>query len=54
MTLVLASAGYPESSSKGDVIDGVAEAAATGAEVTHAGTATRDGELVTAGGGCST
>ena len=50
VTLVLASAGYPESSSKGDVITGVADAMASGAEVTHAGTASRDGELVTAGG----
>ncbi len=50
VTLVLASAGYPESSSQGDVISGVADAMATGAEVTHAGTAMRDGELVTAGG----
>jgi phosphoribosylamine--glycine ligase len=49
VTVVLASAGYPESSSKGDVISGLAEAAAI-AEVTHAGTAARDGEIVTAGG----
>ncbi|HSS04341.1 MAG TPA: phosphoribosylamine--glycine ligase [Solirubrobacterales bacterium] len=49
VTLVLASAGYPESSSKGDVIYGLAEAAELG-EVTHAGTAERDGEIVTAGG----
>jgi phosphoribosylamine--glycine ligase len=49
VTLVLASAGYPESSSKGDVISGLA-AAAELAEVTHAGTAVRDGEIVTAGG----
>jgi phosphoribosylamine--glycine ligase len=49
VTVVLASAGYPESSSKGDVIHGLAEAAAV-AEVTHAGTASRDGEIVTAGG----
>ena len=49
VTLVLASAGYPESSSKGDVISGLAEAAEL-AEVTHAGTARRDGEIVTAGG----
>jgi phosphoribosylamine--glycine ligase len=49
VTLVLASAGYPESSSKGDVIRGLAAAAAL-AEVTHAGTAERDGEIVTAGG----
>jgi phosphoribosylamine--glycine ligase len=50
VTLVLASRGYPESSSRGDVIDGVEAAAATGAEVTHAGTAIEDGRLVTAGG----
>ena len=49
VTLVLASAGYPASSSKGDVIHGLEEAAAL-AEVTHAGTAERDGEVVTAGG----
>jgi phosphoribosylamine--glycine ligase len=49
VTLVLASAGYPESSSKGDVIRGLAEAAAL-AEITHAGSAERDGEIVTAGG----
>jgi phosphoribosylamine--glycine ligase len=49
VTLVLASAGYPESSSKGDVIHGLA-AAAELAEVTHAGTAERGGEIVTAGG----
>ncbi|MCL4288613.1 MAG: phosphoribosylamine--glycine ligase [Thermoleophilia bacterium] len=50
VTVVLASAGYPESSSSGDVIGGVEEAAAAGAEVTHAGTAVEDGRLVTAGG----
>jgi phosphoribosylamine--glycine ligase len=49
VTLVLASAGYPESSSKGDAIGGL-KAAAELAEVTHAGTAERDGEIVTAGG----
>jgi phosphoribosylamine---glycine ligase len=49
VTVVLASAGYPGSSSKGDPIHGLAEAAEI-AEVTHAGTAGRDGEIVTAGG----
>jgi phosphoribosylamine---glycine ligase len=51
VTVVLASAGYPESSSKGDVISGLGEAAALeGVEITHAGTGRRDGEIVTAGG----
>jgi phosphoribosylamine--glycine ligase len=50
VTVVLASAGYPESSSKGDVITGVEAAEAAGAEVIHAGTALVDGALVTAGG----
>ena len=49
VTLVLASAGYPASSSMGDAISGLADAAEI-AEVTHAGTATSDGEIVTAGG----
>ena len=53
VTLVLASAGYPASSSKGDAIAGLEEAAEL-AEVTHAGTAERDGEIVTAGVACST
>jgi phosphoribosylamine--glycine ligase len=52
VTVVLASAGYPASSSKGDVISGLDEAAALdGVEVTHAGTALdADGRVVTAGG----
>ena len=50
VTVVLASRGYPASSSNGDVISGLDEAAAAGAEVFHAGTAEQDGEIVTAGG----
>ena len=51
MTVVIASAGYPESSSKGDVIGGLEEAARVpDVEVTHAGTAQRGGDIVTAGG----
>ena len=50
VTVVLASAGYPASSSKGDVIRGLEDAAGPGVEVLHAGTARRDGEVVTAGG----
>jgi phosphoribosylamine---glycine ligase len=51
VTLVLASAGYPASSSKGDVIRGLPDAAALeGVEITHAGTASSNGEIVTAGG----
>jgi phosphoribosylamine--glycine ligase len=50
VTVVLASRGYPESSSSGDVIDGLDAAQATGAEVTHAGTAEEGGTVVTAGG----
>ena len=50
VTVVLASKGYPASSSSGDVITGLAEVPA-GVFVTHAGTArTPSGKLVTAGG----
>jgi len=48
VTVVLASRGYPESSSSGDRIEGLDEV--EGAEVFHAGTAERAGEIVTAGG----
>ena len=51
VSVVLASAGYPASSSKGDVIRGLAEAATVeGVEVFHAGTAREGGEIVTNGG----
>ena len=49
VTIVLASAGYPSTSSSGDVIGGL-ERVSPEVEVTHAGTARRDSELVTAGG----
>ena len=50
VTVVLASAGYPASSSSGDVISGLEDVPA-GVEITHAGTARReDGAIVTAGG----
>jgi phosphoribosylamine--glycine ligase len=48
VTVVLASRGYPESASKGDPITGLDDV--EGAEVFHAATAERDGELVTDGG----
>jgi phosphoribosylamine--glycine ligase len=50
VTVVMASDGYPESSSSGDVITGVDEAAAAGCDVIHAGTALAGDQLVTAGG----
>jgi phosphoribosylamine--glycine ligase len=51
VTVVLASAGYPASSSKGDVISGLEEAEAIeGVDVTHAGTAREGDRVVTAGG----
>jgi phosphoribosylamine--glycine ligase len=49
VTIVLAGAGYPEASDSGTPIAGVEEAEAD-AFVFHAGTAVRDGKLVTAGG----
>jgi phosphoribosylamine---glycine ligase len=50
VTVVMASAGYPQTSSSGDVISGLDDVPAD-VEVTHAGTATGPGEaIVTAGG----
>jgi len=49
VTLVLASAGYPESSSSGDLITGL-ERVPQAIELTHAGTARTPAGVVTAGG----
>lgn len=50
VTVVLASGGYPETSSSGDVITGLDDVGPD-VEVTHAGTVARDdGSMVTAGG----
>ena len=50
VTVALAAGSYPESGDTGTPIDGVEEAEAAGAIVFHAGTALRDGRLVTNGG----
>jgi phosphoribosylamine---glycine ligase len=50
VTVVLASRGYPVTSSAGDVIHGLDLVADEEVEVTHAGTALADGQIVTAGG----
>jgi phosphoribosylamine--glycine ligase len=51
VTVVLASRGYPESSSKGDEISGLRAIDSLETEIFHAGTAESiDGGLVTAGG----
>jgi phosphoribosylamine--glycine ligase len=50
VTVVLASKGYPESSSKGDEIRGLRSIDSLGVEVFHAGTAEKDGRFVTDGG----
>lgn len=49
VTLVLASAGYPDAPRSGDAISGLDEVAG-GVELTHAGTAADGGGFVTAGG----
>jgi phosphoribosylamine--glycine ligase len=49
ITVVVAAAGYPESPRSGDVIGGLDQVTAP-AYVLHAGTRTRDGETVSAGG----
>ncbi len=51
VAVVLAAPGYPAAPRLGDAISGLAEAAATGAEIYHAGTAPGpEGTIVTAGG----
>jgi phosphoribosylamine--glycine ligase len=48
--VVLASAGYPASASKGDVISGLSNNFPEGTKVFHAGTAQHENAVVTAGG----
>ena len=50
VTVVLAAGGYPKAYEKGAEITGLAEAEAEGCLVFHAGTAAKDGVIVTAGG----
>ncbi|NVK56008.1 MAG: phosphoribosylamine--glycine ligase [Alteromonadaceae bacterium] len=48
--VVLAAGGYPADYAKGDVISGLDEAAKLDGKVFHAGTALKDGNVVTSGG----
>lgn len=48
--VVLAAGGYPADYAKGDAISGLDEAAKLDGKVFHAGTALKDGEVVTSGG----
>ncbi|MBR0566417.1 phosphoribosylamine--glycine ligase [Azoarcus sp. L1K30] len=48
--VVLAAAGYPDSPRKGDPISGLTTSADEDTHVFHAGTAERDGQVITAGG----
>lgn len=50
VTVVVAAGDYPASADRGSRIVGIADAEATGALVFHAGTALRDGHVVTNGG----
>jgi phosphoribosylamine--glycine ligase len=50
VTVALAAGTYPEGRDAGSPIEGVESAEAEGALVFHAGTAVRDGQLVTSGG----
>ena len=48
--VVMAAGGYPDSYDKGDVIDGLDQADSDTVKVFHAGTAEKDGQVVTSGG----
>jgi phosphoribosylamine--glycine ligase len=48
--VVIAAHGYPDEVRKGDVVDGLDRVGALPGKLFHAGTATRDGKVVTAGG----
>ena len=48
--VVLAAGGYPADYAKGDAIKGLEQAAALPGKVFHAGTALKDGQIVTSGG----
>ncbi|HTV69088.1 MAG TPA: phosphoribosylamine--glycine ligase [Rhizobiaceae bacterium] len=50
LTVVMAATGYPGTVEKGSVIRGIDAAAKDGVEVFHAGTASKDGEIVANGG----
>ncbi|WP_425916960.1 phosphoribosylamine--glycine ligase [Pseudomonas sp. GWSMS-1] len=48
--VVIAAGGYPADYAKGDVIEGLEDAAQLEGKVFHAGTALKDGQVITAGG----
>ncbi|MFI8480576.1 phosphoribosylamine--glycine ligase [Pseudomonas sp. NPDC078700] len=48
--VVMAAGGYPADYAKGDVIEGLDNAAATAGKIFHAGTALKDDQVVTSGG----
>ena len=50
LTVVMAAKGYPGTPEKGSVIEGLEAAAGEGAEIFHAGTSEKDGQIVAAGG----